>query len=186
MEQQNYFGEDIHVMLRERLIACTASDEVFEEKLRGPVYDENVGVTRFILCKLAGQGMTVETEKDLWRTTNSNQYVWTIEHIFPQGTNIPESWVNMIADGNFEKAREYQAIYVHTFGNLSITGYNSTLGNKSFEEKKECRDNNGAFIGYRNGLNLNADLCNKERWTIDTIKERTEKLVMQISDIFRL
>lgn len=186
IETNNYSGADVYVKLREKLVACTASDVLFEEKLRGPVYDDNIGATRFILCMIAQQGMTVENEKDLWRTTDSNQYVWTIEHIFPQGRNIPDVWIDMIADGDEDKAKELQSLYVHTFGNLTITGYNSTLGNKSFEDKKERKDTNGAYIGYRNGINLNDDVCNQNEWTVDIIKARTERIVKQVLTMFEL
>lgn len=186
IETNHYSGVDMYVKLRERLIACTASDTLFEEKLRGSVYEDNIGATRFILCMIAKQGMTVENEKDLWRTTDSNQYVWTIEHIFPQGRNIPDAWIDMIAGGDEEKAKECQSLYVHTFGNLTITGYNSTLGNKSFGEKKERRDNNGANIGYKNGINLNDDVCDKDVWTVDIINARTDKMVKQILKMFEL
>ena len=71
-------------------------------------------------------------------------------------------------------------MYVHTFGNLTITGYSSALSNKSFEEKKERKDSNGAFIGYRKGLNLNVDVCDKSEWTVDMISARTDTLVTQI------
>ena len=130
--------------------------------------------------------MTVENEKDLWRKSSNNQYVWTIEHIFPQGPNIPDPWVEMIADGDYEKAKMIQSQYVHTFGNLTITGYNSNLGNKSFSEKKERKDANGQYIGYRNGLNLNEDVCDKEKWTVEAIIERTDRLVRIILEMFRL
>lgn len=185
--EQNGFTKDvIYEKLREKLVSQSASDVIFEEKLCGPVYEDNTGATRYILCMIAKQGMTVENEKDLWRMNNSNQFVWTIEHIFPQGQNIPESWIEMIAGGDKDKAREIQSLYVHTFGNLTITGYNSTLSNKSFEEKKERKDSNGAFIGYRNGLNLNSDVCDKDEWTIDSIKSRTDRLVGQILTMFQL
>jgi hypothetical protein len=163
IEQNEYRGAEIFTNLRNTLIS--ASDEFFEEKLRGPVYDDNSGATRFILCMMAKRGMTRENVQDLWRKTNSNQYVWSIEHIFPQGPNIPDSWVDMIAGGDREKAKEYQSLYVHTFGNLTITGYNSTLSNKAFAEKKERKDNNGQYIGYRNGLNLNDDVCDKDEYS---------------------
>lgn len=74
----------------------------------------------------------------------------------------------------------------HTFGNLTITGYNSSLGNKSFKEKKERKDSNGNPIGYLNGLNLNADLANTDTWTVDQIKTRTDKLVSEILALFTL
>ena len=186
IEQNEYVGEEIYNNFRKKLIANSASDELFEEKLRGPVYIDNSGATRFILCMMAKRSMTVENEKDLWRKTASNQYVWSIEHIFPQGPNIPEEWVEMIAGGDREKAKEYQSLYVHTFGNLTITGYNSTLSNKAFSEKKERKDSNGQYIGYRNGLNLNDDVCDKNEWTVDYIKDRTDRMVKDILAMFTL
>lgn len=186
IEQNEYHGADIYATLRDTLISATASDEDFEAKLRGPVYDDNIGATRFILCMMAKRGMTRENTQDLWRKTNSNQYVWSIEHIFPQGPNIPDSWVEMIAGGDREKAKEYQSLYVHTFGNLTITGYNSSLSNKAFSEKKDRKDNNGQYIGYRNGLNLNQDVCDKDEWTIDMIKARTNRMVQEIMTMFAL
>ena len=135
---------------------------------------------------MAKRSMTVENEKDLWRKTNNNQYVWSIEHIFPQGPNIPDAWVEMIANGDRSKAKEYQSLYVHTFGNLTITGYNSTLSNKAFSEKKERKDANGQYIGYRNGLNLNNDVCDKEEWTVEIIRARTDHMVGEILNMFAL
>lgn len=179
-------GESILDLLRMRLIACSAADDVFEDRLLGPVYEDNVGATRFILCMLAKQGMTFENQIDLWKYNNAKQYVWTIEHIFPQGTNIPDCWVEMIANGDKRKAHEYQDAYVHTFGNLTISGYNSALGNKSFIEKKERKDANGNYVGYRNGLNLNADVVIQDTWTIETITKRTKRMVKEIVNLFQL
>lgn len=186
IEQNGYTGTEVCEHLRLKLISVSASDEFFAEKLHGPVYDENSGACRFILCMMAKRGMTQETYVDLWRQYDSKQYVWSIEHIFPQGNNIPQPWVDMIAGGDRAKAQEYQTLYVHTFGNLTITGYNSTLSNKSFEEKRDRKDNTGKYIGYRNGLNLNADVCNKEEWTVDIIKARTDSMVQQILEMFKL
>ena len=92
----------------------------------------------------------------------------------------------MVADGDADRAREIQALYVHTLGNLTITGYNSTLSNRPFEDKKNHKDSNGNYIGYKNGLNLNADVCDKEMWTLDIIKKRTDRLVKETLDIFKL
>ena len=186
MEKQAYTGANIYTKLYERLVAVSADDASFEEKLRGQVYKENTGATRFILCMIAKRGMTAESQKNLWEKNVNNQYIWTIEHIFPEGKNIPDSWVKMIADGDRAKADEYLEEYAHTFGNLTITGYNSSLGNKSFKEKKERKDNNGNPIGYLNGLNLNSDLVDKDKWTVDLIKARTDKLVKEILEMFKL
>lgn len=187
IEEENYIGNIIYEKLRLRLLSRSASDELFEQRLSGPVYDENKGTVRFILCMLAKKGMTREKQQDLWAKYDSGQYKWTVEHIFPQGTNIPDCWVDMIANGDCEKAKEYQNTYVHTLGNLTITGYNSTLSNKSFQEKKERKDSTtDAYIGYKNGLNLNSDVCDKDKWTVDIIKERTQFLVAQIKKTFEI
>ena len=80
----------------------------------------------------------------------------------------------------------YQSLYVHTFGNLTITGYNSTLSNKAFIEKRERKGNNGQYIGYRNGLNLNDDVCDKDEWTVEIIEARTDRMVKEIMSMFEL
>jgi hypothetical protein len=42
--------------------------------------------------------MTKETYKDFWENDGKKKLIWTIEHIFPEGKNIPQSWIDMIAD----------------------------------------------------------------------------------------
>ena len=174
----------IDVVLR-KLSSVSASDQVFREKLDGPLYKENSGVTRFILYGLAEQGMTRESWVDLWRLEN-RQYVWTIEHIFPQGENIPPSWVKMMAGGDEQLAKKYQETHVHKLGNLTISGFNSTLGNKSFAEKRDRTDQQGRYVGYKNGLKLNEDLAVAQGWSIDQIDARTRKLVDQAMMLFSI
>lgn len=186
IESSKLIGKAVRNVIRDKLIANSASDASFEDKLKGPVYSDNADATRFILCMIAKQGMTLESRVDLWRKKDNNQYTWTIEHIFPQGENIPQSWVDMIAEGDAAKAKVYQEQFVHTFGNLTITGYNGTLGNKAFEEKRDRKDSDGREIGYRNGLNLNADVVSEQEWTIDRIKARTDRMVKQILELFEM
>ena len=162
-----------------------ASDEQFRRSLEGDVYKDNVGATRYILCKLAEAAMTQETWTDLWNRTDKKVFVWTIEHIFPEGQNIPDSWVNMIADGDKELAKQYLEKYTHKIGNLTITGYNSTLGNKSFEEKRDRKSKDGQrFIGYKNGLEINREIATMDKWTVDDIKTRTATLVDELMKVY--
>lgn len=171
--------------IEQQLVTVSATDEAFQRKLEGPIYEENSGVTRFILCALAEQTMTKESRVDLWRFENK-QFVWTIEHIFPQGENIPQSWITMIADGNEIKAKEIQQTHVHKLGNLTISGFNSALGNKSFEDKRDRVDRQGRAVGYKNGLKLNEDLAAAAGWSVDQIDSRTDKLVQQVTQLFKL
>lgn len=161
-----------------------ASNELFKHKLEGDVYKDNVGATRYILCKLAEKAMTQESWTDLWKRTDKKVFVWTIEHIFPEGENIPQCWVDMIAGGDRSLADKYLEEYVHKIGNLTITGYNSTLSNKSFEEKRDRKSKDGRYIGYKNGLEINKDIAQKGAWTIEDIKTRTKSLVEEIITVF--
>lgn len=164
-----------------------ASDETFKKCLKGDVYKDNAGAARYILCKLAESAMTQETWTNLWQRSQKNGgYVWTIEHIFPEGDNIPQSWIDMIANGNTELAKKYLNEYTHKIGNLTITGYNSTLGNKSFIEKRDRKSKEGGhFIGYKNGLEINKDIASKNTWTIDDIEKRSETMIQQLMEMYK-
>jgi Protein of unknown function DUF262/Protein of unknown function (DUF1524) len=178
-------GDAVVNAIRDELLAVSASDEIFRSKLEGPIYEENAGVTRFVLCALAEQNMTKETWVDLWKY-EGKLFVWTIEHIFPQGDNIPTSWVSMIADGDEKKAKGIQETHVHKLGNLTISGFNSVLGNKSFKDKRDRTDSKGREVGYKNGLKLNADLATAEAWSVEQIDARTTALVNQVVVLFAM
>ena len=159
------------------------SDEEFRTRLLGRIYEENSDVARFVLATLAEDAMTKETRVDLWRQ-EKNRFVWTIEHILPQGENLPAEWQEML--GGEEVAAPVQEEHKHRLGNLTITAYNSNLGNKSFPEKRDRQDSKGRHIGYRNGLSLNADLATRESWTPDDIENRTEELAARVIERFPL
>ena len=179
-------SSNIISIVKDMLKTVSATDEVFEEKLRGPVYDENPEATRFVLCNIEAQHQTKEIYSDLWSRDSSNKYIWTIEHIFPEGENIPSVWVDMIADGDKAKAKQYRTDYVHTLGNLTITGYNQNLSNMSFEHKKERKSKDKTKdIGYKNGLFLNQDVVTETIWTVNKIKNRTDKIVLTLLDMFK-
>lgn len=191
IEDKNLNSNDIYDTIYKTLVSKSASDELFEEKLNGDVYEDNVGITRFLLCELAESYMTKETFKDLWAqeeqgTNGTKVYVWTIEHIFPEGEKIPIDWVDMIANGDKELAQDYRDKFVHKLGNLTITGYNSKLSNMSFGRKKERKNEDGNYIGYKNGLGINAEIAKKDSWTIKDIKDRTEKLVKELIAKYKL
>ncbi len=172
-------GQAVVSHIQQRLTGESASDEQFEKSLKGPIYEDNKAVCRFVLCALEESRMTVETRVDLW-ALKGKQYVWTIEHIFPQGENIPDTWVQMIANGDAALAEQHRQTYAHCLGNLTISGYNSALGNKSFAEKQSRLDSQGRKVGYNNGLHLNQALVNETSWTVDKLKARTDLLVQEV------
>ena len=67
-------------------------------------------------------------------------------------------------------------VYLHTLGNLTITGHNSELGTRPFAEKKRIiKDNSKANI-------LNRDVLSAARWNEESILHRADTLadILQI------
>jgi hypothetical protein len=160
-----------------------ANDELFANKLKGNVYEENVGAVRYILSSIElNETQTDEIYTNFYER-DKKKFKWTIEHILPQGDNIPKEWVKMIANGDENLAKEIKTNLVHKLGNLTLTGYNSKLSNMSFERKK-TRQQDGKSIGYLNGLWLNSRLKERNSWTADEIEERTELLVEKAIKLF--
>ena len=56
---------------------------------------------------------------------------YTIEHVMPQ--TLPEEWQSELG----ENWREVHEKYRHTIGNLTLTGYNPELSNRSFRDKQK-------------------------------------------------
>ncbi|GAA7073534.1 DUF262 and DUF1524 domain-containing protein [Helicobacter pylori] len=89
----------------------------------------------------------------------------TTEHIMPQ--TLTPKWKRDLGE-NFKAIHEK---YLHTIGNLTLTGYNSEYSNKSFQEK---RDMEGGFKD--SPLRLNQGLRNLESFGEEEIKKRANDL----------
>ena len=92
---------------------------------------------------------------------------YTIEHILPQNENLSAKWK---ADLGAEWER-IQKTWLHTLGNLTLTGYNPELSDRLFTEK---RDMTGGFA--ESPLRMNQELAKLDRWTEDAIKWRAATL----------
>ena len=166
-------------------IGRPADDELFSRKLQGNVYEENVGAVRYVLSSIElNRSQTDEIYTNFYER-NKKLFIWTVEHIFPQGENIPSSWVEMIAGGDKVEAESIRSEYVHTIGNLTLTGHNSQLSNMPFE-KKQNREKDGKYIGFKNGIWLNDSLKDAIGWTKEDIVNRTALLSKEAVDIFSL
>lgn len=100
---------------------------------------------------------------------------YTIEHILPQNANLSVEWKNDLGD-NWE---EIQAKYLHTLGNLTLTGYNSEYSDKPFKEKKSMK---GGFL--QSPLTLNEKVREAEVWDESAILERAAFLSMRAIEIW--
>lgn len=122
----------------------------FERALQKANIYGNNALCRFLLLDIEnGDGKEILQAENL-----------TIEHIMPQ---------TLSADWSHIRPEEHEE-YLHTLGNLSVTGYNSELSNKSFAEKQDIiRENSKAVI-------LNSDVLDKESWNVADIQARAKRL----------
>ncbi|RVY38471.1 DUF262 domain-containing protein [Helicobacter pylori] len=90
----------------------------------------------------------------------------TIEHIMPQTLNL--EWERDLGK-NFQAIHEK---YLHTIGNLTLTGYNEKYSNNSFQEKRDMKK------GFKQSpLRLNQGLRDLESFGEKEIEKRANDLV---------
>lgn len=101
---------------------------------------------------------------------------YTIEHIMPQNIEHNLSWQQMLG----ENWQEVHSLYLHTLGNLTITGYNAEMSNKSFWEKV-----NGESGFKHSHLKLNESIVQCDVWNKKAIQRRTNILTDIILKIWK-
>lgn len=180
MNEQGYAFEVVESFLKND--KNYQSDEKFKERLiNDDLYDINIGATRCLLTKLEKSKRTKESEVNFWETTGDKKpkLIWSIEHIMPQNPDKETDW--LLIDEEIRKQ------YIHKIGNLTLTCYNSNLSNKSFIDKTSIKENE-KDIGLKSGnVKINEYLMteDKEEWTIEDIKKRSEKLVDEIMSLLK-
>lgn len=90
---------------------------------------------------------------------------YTIEHILPQNKDMRDEWKQALG----ENYAEIQAKYIHSLGNLTLTRYNSEMGDKPFAEKLEVYKESAMHT-------LNKFVVQQSTWNEQTILARTEIL----------
>ncbi|GAA9514496.1 DUF262 and DUF1524 domain-containing protein [Helicobacter pylori] len=90
---------------------------------------------------------------------------YTIEHIMPQ--TLKEEWERDLGE-NFQEIHDK---YLHTIGNLTLTGYNTEYSNNSFQEKRDMEK------GFKDSpLRLNQGLRDLKSFGEEEIKKRANDL----------
>lgn len=172
----------------------------FKDKLSDNLFVHSRYMTRYVLAKLDECGHSREYKPDLWaKGGGSNQDVWTVEHILPQGKKIPNEWTDTIADGDADLAAKVQEEYVHCLGNLTLSGYNSKLARHSLKRKQSKATVNilghEINIGYNNGLYLNRlpfqskgkkeSLASVKQWKQEDIEERNTEMARALIKLYK-
>lgn len=134
------------------------NDTNFKDSLMKENIYKNNGFCKFLLSILEN-GLNSIKEKVYIDSSIS------IEHIMPQNKDN-DDWKNEIG-------QDYSFVYdkyLHTLGNLTLTGYNSELSDNPFKEKVRMIKEKSKFII------LNQDVIDKEHWSESSIISRAERL----------
>jgi uncharacterized protein with ParB-like and HNH nuclease domain len=162
--KQHYYDSVVSFFMQLTSRDMLPDNQMFLNDLKhSNLYRKNA-LCKFLLSTIENQG------KEKIITNNL-----TIEHIMPQNRNLSTSWQKMLG----ENWQEVQDTYMHTLGNLTLTGYNSELGDKPFLNKKAMLEENVTKI-----IRLYSDVKDKEEWNRDTIEKRALRLANEIIELF--
>jgi hypothetical protein len=123
-----------------------------------PIY-QNEKLTKYILDLIENENFkeNIDTEN------------LTIEHVMPQ--TLEKNWKEMLGSEYFEIHEKY----LHTIGNLTLTGYNSDLSNKPFNEKVKMLKENSKV------KTLNSDVIDSDVWNQSKIVSRARRLLSKFN-----
>lgn len=100
---------------------------------------------------------------------------YTIEHILPQDPNLSVEWRTELGPD----AHQIQERWLHTLGNLTLTGYNSEYSNRPFREKRDRKD------GFKHSpLRVNEGLGATEAWDEGAIQKRAARLAQEATNVW--
>lgn len=107
---------------------------------------------------------------------------YTVEHILPQNEPLSPEW-------QAELGPDWQRVqqeWLHTLGNLTLTGYNSEYSHRPFAYKRDqVKDKDGNPVGFAHSpLRLNQGLANARQWNEAAIKARANHLATEAAKVW--
>ena len=162
--KNNYYDAIVSFLLQLTSKDVMPSDAEFVVSLKERNLYRKNALCKYLLVAIENQG------KEQIKTD-----ALTIEHIMPQNKNLSTAWQRMLGT-DWELVRER---YLHTLGNLTLTGYNSELGDLPFAEKldKLAEENTHVTVLY-------SDVKNKTEWNAQTMESRAERLSEEVLKLF--
>lgn len=164
--KNNYYDSIVSFLTQLTSRDVIPSDDAFSLALKERNLYRKNALCKYLLAAIENQGKEkVETES------------LSIEHIMPQNKNLSKPWQTMLGE-NWELVHDR---YLHTLGNLTLTGYNSELGDKPFDVKKDMLENPDKPTHI---TVLYKDVLDKEEWNEATILARAKRLTKTILKLF--
>ena len=159
-----YVDKFIYALLSKKESGRFPDDKEFTEALENKaVYQMRGKYKAYLFERLENYG-TIEA-KDVYTQLDKN--VYTIEHIMPQ--HLTPAWVEALGPN----AEEIHNIWLHRLANLTLTGYNPSLSNNPFADKRDAKKG-----GYKaSGLRMNQKIALKDSWGLPELRERNAELM---------
>ena len=160
----NYVAKLIYVLLSKRESSRFPDDAEFCTALANKqVYQMRGKYKAYLFERFENYG-TIETK---YVYTHLDNNVYTIEHIMPQ--HLTPAWTEALG----ADYAEIHETWLHRLANLTLTGYNPGLSNKSFAEKRDAEES-----GYKaSGLKMNQKIASKSSWGLAELQERNDEMV---------
>ncbi|MYA20618.1 MAG: DUF262 domain-containing protein [Chloroflexi bacterium] len=127
----------------------------------------------FFILKRIAYSMEGKERPDIRRGTGADEY--SIEHVLPQ--TLTEDWNHDLEQWGDDPVKTWLE-RKDAIGNLTLTAYNSELGQLRFQDKK-------AIIAEKARLQLSKMIISSDEWTRSAIDERSEELAEAIIDLWR-
>ena len=107
---------------------------------------------------------------------------YTIEHILPQNEALTKDWQAELGPD----WKRIQQTWLHTLGNLTLTGYNSEYSDRPFAYKRDVvTDKDGNLVGFAHSpLKLNLGLGKVAAWDETAIKVRADRLAADAAKVW--
>ena len=101
---------------------------------------------------------------------------YTVEHILPQNEKLSHAWRQALGEG----WRSVHETWLHTLGNLTLTGYNTEYKDRPFVQKRDMKG------GFRESpLRLNEGLGELEKWDEEMICARANRLANKALEVWK-
>ena len=159
------------VLLKRQGTGVYPADNVLSEEFKTrQIYRIPIAYRYFLFERMEN----VDNVEGKWENIVPNMMSgdFTIEHVMPQ--SLSATWRQHLGD-DAERIHEQ---YLHTFANLTLTGYNSSYGNKSFAEKKAGYEHKGKHVyGFdESHFSLSNYMKQVDQWTEKELLERQQLL----------
>ena len=152
-----HYPESVQAWFRQQPPHCRfPSDNEFAHNFRHRDF-YNFSLGRYCLDRLESLG----------RKEHVPMHEYSIEHVMPQAMNLHRQWKNDLGP-DWQRVRD---TWLHTVGNLSLTGCNTDYADRPFADKRDMAG------GFRDSpIRLNKNLASLSRFDEAAIKRRAEQL----------